>query len=209
MFKYSTPRLLQWLSSPWLLWKKKSGHKSIYLTFDDGPTPGITENILEILSSYNAKATFFCTGKNVEKHPILYQQIISDGHVTGNHTYSHPDGWKTSRNQYIEDVNHCEELVKSSLFRPPYGHISFRQARAIGKKYRIVMWDVLSNDFNQVIPPILCAQKVINLALDGSIVVFHDTEKAKENCLGALPLVLDHFSRIGFSFKSLPDTINQ
>jgi peptidoglycan-N-acetylglucosamine deacetylase len=205
MFRYSTPRLLHWISSPLLLWKKESGKKRIYLTFDDGPTPGITENILEILKSYNAKATFFCVGKNVELYPDLYQQISKDSHSTGNHSYSHLDGWKASFGNYIEDVNNCEKLVKSSLFRPPYGHINLRQARAIRKKYRIVMWNVLSNDFNQRISPTQCARKVINLAHDGSIVVFHDSEKAKENCLGALPLLLDHFSGLGYSFKSLTD----
>jgi peptidoglycan-N-acetylglucosamine deacetylase len=203
MFIYSSPRILQWISSPLLLWKKESNHKSIYLTFDDGPTPGITENIIEILKSYNAKATFFCVGKNVELYPDLYQQIIKEGHSTGNHSYSHLDGWKTSFGNYIEDVNSCEKLVKSSLFRPPYGHINFRQVMAISKKYRIVLWNVLSNDFNQEISPIQCARKVIKLAHNGSIVVFHDSEKAKENCLGALPMVLDHFSRLGYSFKTL------
>lgn len=202
---------MYWIKTPWyvkaiypgLIWDMP-GERDIYLTFDDGPIPGVTECVLDILSQYNAPSTFFCIGENVKKHPGIFNRIIHENHAVGNHTYNHLNGWKTNDTEYIENVNDCNSLVSSALFRPPYGRLGIGQIRQLRNRYRIIMWDVLSGDFDPGQTPLSCTNNVIQHAQPGSIVVFHDSEKAKGNVLEALPRVLQYFSENGFIFKSLP-----
>jgi peptidoglycan/xylan/chitin deacetylase (PgdA/CDA1 family) len=179
------------------------GEKKIYLTFDDGPVPEVTPAILDILRAHHIKATFFCVGKNVEKHPAVFQQIISEGHVVGNHTDEHSDGWKLTRTTYLRQVNSCSARFQSELFRPPYGRMRRSQFSALKRKFRVIMWDVLTFDFKQS----LSANDVLQIALknsrNGSIVVFHDSEKAKERVLKALPEYIMEMKKRGFEFEVL------
>ena len=186
-----------------MLWNIDSETKELFLTFDDGPTPRLTEWVLDILSSFEAKATFFCLGKNVEQFPEIYQRIIDEGHVVGNHTYDHPNGWKTKDSSYCNNVKQCSELVDSKLFRPPYGKISRSQHTVLKDDYTIVMWDVLSGDFDLSITPEKCLGNVISNSSKGSIIVMHDSLKAEKNLRYALPKMLDHFTSDGFMFKNL------
>lgn len=182
--------------------------KVLYLTFDDGPHPEVTPWVLAELKHYGAAATFFCIGKNVEQYPGVYQSIVAAGHSIGNHTYSHMNGWKTADTDYLHDVQKAGTVIDSRLFRPPYGRIRRRQARAIAEamgrqEVSIVMWDVLSADFDQAISPEKCAGIVLKHAGPGSLVVFHDSEKAFPNLRQALPQVLDFFAKKGYLFKKL------
>ncbi len=197
-----TPSILKPIMGD-MLWNIDSKKKELFLTFDDGPTPRVTEWALDILSSFDAKATFFCLGKNVEQFPEIYQRIINEGHVVGNHTYDHPNGWKTKDSGYFNNVKHCSELVDSKLFRPPYGKISRSQHKVLKDDYTIVMWDVLSGDFDLSITPEKCLDNVINNSSKGSIIVMHDSLKAEKNLRYALPKMLDHFTSDGFIFKNL------
>lgn len=179
----------------------------LYLTFDDGPTPGVTEFVLDELARVGAKGTFFLIGKHAEAHPELVQRMLEEGHAIGNHTYSHLNGWKTSDNEYFSDMAHCSRIVNSTLFRPPYGRIKITQIEEIKKDYRIVMWDVISGDFDTTVEPQDCLENVLGSAKDGSIVVMHDSIKAEQRLRHALPVILDHFVEKGYRFpvvKSLP-----
>jgi peptidoglycan/xylan/chitin deacetylase (PgdA/CDA1 family) len=189
---------------PSLVWDMPKGNR-MYLTFDDGPVPGVTDAILDILRSFQAKATFFCIGDNVRKHPELFQRIIDEGHRVGNHTFHHRNGWKTETAVYVDDVQACDQLVGSVLFRPPYGRIGFQQIQELKKRYAIIMWDVLSGDFDTELTAEDCIEHVKQHASDGSIVVFHDSEKASARVIPALPAVLQHFASSGFQFDPLPD----
>lgn len=200
-----TPKLVQQLL-PNLIWSISSKDKCLYLTFDDGPTPEITSWVLKTLNVYNAKATFFCIGQNVEEHIELYRQIISEGHVVGNHTYSHLKGLKTSRKNYIADVNKAAQFINSNLFRPPYGRIKPKQAKAISELgFKIVMWNVLSIDWDSSVSLEKCLNNVIDNTKSGDIVVFHDSVKAFDNMKFALPKVLEYFSEKGYAFKCIPE----
>ncbi len=174
--------------------------REVYLTFDDGPIPEVTEFVLDTLKQYEAKGTFFCLGKNVAAHPGLYKRILNEGHAVGNHTHNHLNGWKVPSDEYLEDVRLAEAHIQSPLFRPPYGRIRNAQADAIGKKYRVVMWDVLSYDFNKEISPERCLKNVTENTRNGSIVVFHDSVKAWQNLNYTLPRCLDYFKTSGMSF---------
>lgn len=204
MYLIKTPVFIQNLF-PNFTWKIPTQEKVIYLTFDDGPIPEITPWVLDQLAKYNAKATFFCVGENVEKYPYLFHRVKNAGHAIGNHTHNHMSGWASDISDYVRNVDKCARLVKSRLFRPPYGRLKPAQAKLLSDDYRIVMWDVLSGDFDSTISPENCAQNVIDNATDGSIIVFHDNMKAKENLYHALPKVLDHFSRLGYRFGNLKD----
>jgi peptidoglycan/xylan/chitin deacetylase (PgdA/CDA1 family) len=186
-----------------LLWRVQTNEKDLYLTFDDGPTPYITKWVLDKLKEYNARATFFCLGKNVRSHPTIFKRILSEGHSVGNHTYDHKNGWETKNYMYMKNVLKCASLVDSDLFRPPYGRISRNQIKALRKQYRIVMWDVLSEDYNQSIPGLKCADIVRERAKEGSIVVFHDSRKAFKNLKIALPEVLKYFHEHGYRFRAI------
>ena len=188
---------------PQLIWEIETSEKEMFLTFDDGPHPEITPRVLEILDSYQAKATFFCVGENVEKHPAVYNKILKEGHATGNHGYHHLNGWKTSNRKYLDDVEHCSRLIDSHLFRPPYGRISYLQIGYLKINFRIIMWSVLTYDFDKKLSPQKCLDYSVKFSRPGSIIVFHDSEKASGNMLFALPRFLDHFSKLGYRFKAL------
>ena len=182
----------------------KTENPALYLSFDDGPNSEVTPWVLDTLKKYNAKATFFCIGKKAETNPEIYSQILAQGHSVGNHSYSHPNGWKTSFSEYIEDVARCSIAIKSKLFRPPYGRIGLRQMLALQKKkYRIVLWDVLSGDFDPKLSKEQCLKNVLQNSKNGSIIVFHDSEKAFEKLSFVLPLVLEHYQKLGVDFKSI------
>jgi len=189
MYLVNTPYLLKKFY-PSLIWEIPNNNNHVYLTFDDGPTPNITEKVLEILREHKAKATFFCIGKNVEKFPALYNKIIQEGHLTANHSYSHQNGWKLNDTNFISEIEKCKEFVSSSLFRPPYGKITFSQIEKLKPHFRIIMWSILSADFDKNISPQQCLLNSTENLKSGSIVVFHDSEKAKENLLFALPCFL-------------------
>ena len=207
----TTPKLIKNLF-PNLVWELPTKEKIVYLTFDDGPTPEITEWTLNLLKQYNAKATFFCIGKNVEKHPEIFNKIVSEGHAIGNHTYNHLKGWKTSTNEYIDNVIETQKIFEShqssttNLFRPPYGQIKPKQIKALSALgYKLIMWSVLSVDWDKVISKEKCVDNVISNTTSGSIVVFHDSNKASVNMQHALPKVLDYFSKKGYVFKRIPE----
>lgn len=203
------------IKAPWILqqyyweclWKIKTEEKKIYLTFDDGPTPGATDFVLEQLQKYQAKATFFCIGEQVEKHPEVYQKVLQEGHAVGNHTWSHPNGFKTESEKYLQDIEKASRLIDSHLFRPPYGRISKFQLYNIinGKRFHLkpVMWHVLSADFDTKISPEQCYLNVVKNAEKGSIVVFHDSDKAFPNMRDSLPRVLRYYKEKGFSFEKI------
>lgn len=186
-----------------MVWRMDPSKKDIYLTFDDGPIPGVTPWVLDTLKQFNSKATFFCVGDNVQKHSGIYKQIIADGHTAANHTFNHLNGWNTHTTTYLKNVLKCAEVVDSKLFRPPYGRIKKSQSAILNHQFSIVMWDVLSGDFDRSITPGQCLKNVIDFTREGSIVVFHDSEKAKENLFHALPQVLEYFQKKGFDFKAL------
>lgn len=190
---------------PSLLWHVPVKDKILYLTFDDGPIPEVTPWVLEELKKRNVKATFFCIGDNVRKHPTIFQSIRENGHTTGNHTYHHLNGWDTADKKYSEDIELANKLISSRLFRPPYGKIRISQISALKKKYRIVMWDVLSKDYDTNLNGEQCYQRVIKSALPGSVIVFHDSLKAQNRLRHALPKVMDHFIKMGYTFAALPE----
>ncbi|MBL7846872.1 MAG: polysaccharide deacetylase family protein [Cyclobacteriaceae bacterium] len=185
------------------------GEKNLYLTFDDGPVPGPTEFVLDELARAKAKSTFFCIGDNVRKHPEVYQRIIQEGHAVGNHTFNHLSGWKTPVDAYVDNVALCDREMKregkqpAKLFRPPYGRITRRQIGRLSE-YRIVMWDVLTNDYAKSLSREACLRGSLAATRPGSIIVFHDSLKAEKNMSYVLPRFLDHFGSQGFSFKALP-----
>jgi peptidoglycan/xylan/chitin deacetylase (PgdA/CDA1 family) len=184
------------------IWNMPVDQKKIYLTFDDGPHPTATPFVLDELKKYNAKATFFCIGKNVETHPQLYKRILNEGHRTGNHTQNHLNGWKASDENYFDDIKDAAKVIDSNLFRPPYGRISqFQIAALIKQNIKIIMWDVLSGDFDEKISAETCTSNVIKHAANGSIIVFHDSEKALEKMKVSLRETLNYFSRFGYSFE--------
>jgi peptidoglycan/xylan/chitin deacetylase (PgdA/CDA1 family) len=189
------------------IWRKPNQDRVLYLSFDDGPHPEATPFVLEQLSNFVAKASFFCIGKNVQLYPKIYDAILAAGHVVGNHTQNHMNGWKNTTENYITDIQEATKVMDSNLFRPPYGRISFSQIKALRSDpalpQQIMMWDVLSGDFDTTITGEQCANNVIQYAGPGSIVVFHDSAKAMDRLRIALPKVLAHFSKLGYQFKAL------
>lgn len=205
---------------PNYIWDIPSPNKTIYLTFDDGPTPEITNWVLKTLNEYNAKATFFCIGKNIENHPNIFKNIITEGHSVGNHTQNHLKGWKTKTEAYLENIEDCQKQLSkfqvenvqtnhtkptaAKLFRPPYGKIKPKQGKQlIALGYKIIMWDVLSFDWDKNVSEETCFNNVISKAKSGSIVVFHDSVKASKNMMYALPKVLDYFNKLDYTFKAI------
>lgn len=197
---------------PELVWRVVTQQKKIFLTFDDGPVPGPTEFVLETLKKFNARATFFCIGENVGKHPAVFKKIQSDGHTIGNHTFNHLKGWNYSTSEYLKNIALCVDQFNIAgappasgvqpLFRPPYGRITRAQIKAL-MDYRIIMWDVLTHDYLTSYSPKRCLSGSIKVTRPGSIVVFHDSLKAAPNLMYALPRYLEHFSEKGFSFEPL------
>jgi len=198
-----------WLKKiyPTCLWNypNKAGEKKIYLSFDDGPHPTATPFVLDQLKKYNARASFFCIGKNVVEETAIYKRILMEGHRVGNHTFNHLNGWKTDSKIYLENIEKARELIDSDLFRPPYGRATAFQIRNLTDKlkYKIVMWDVLAGDFDPTVSGKLAAERVIRKSRSGSIVVFHDSTKASQVLTEALPMVLAYFSGEGYSFETI------
>lgn len=184
-----------------LIWNFPTTQKIIYLTFDDGPIEEVTPFVLDQLKQYNAKATFFCIGENVKRYPEIFQRLKSEGHAVGNHTYHHLNGWKTNDKVYVEDIDRANKLIQSKLFRPPYGRIKKAQISFLANIYSLIMWDVLSYDFDKNTSPEECLNNVTQYAKPGSILVFHDSIKAKKNLFYTLPKTLTHFSEEGFEFR--------
>jgi peptidoglycan/xylan/chitin deacetylase (PgdA/CDA1 family) len=192
------------------VWHIDTREKVLYLTFDDGPHPDITPFILRELKVFSAGATFFCVGKNVVKHPDIYKRILDEGHSVGNHTYNHLNGWNTDNETYLKDVLEASKVIDSKLFRPCYGRITGFQAKNLkpvmkGKAPKIVMWDVLSGDFDTRCSPQQCLSNVIFSSVPGSIIVFHDSEKAFQRLEYALPRMLRYFTEKGYSFRSIEE----
>jgi peptidoglycan/xylan/chitin deacetylase (PgdA/CDA1 family) len=202
MYLVKTPIFIQKLF-PNFIWRLGNVGKKIFLSFDDGPIPEVTPWVLDLLKEYNAKATFFCVGENVEKYPDLLQRLVYEGHCLGNHTYNHLNGWGTENIPYFHNVRRGASTVKSELFRPPYGRLKPRQAQFLQRHYSIVMWDVLSGDFDPAISEEQCFQNVIQHATPGSIVVFHDSLKSWRILEKVLPRVLKYYTDRGYQFESL------
>ena len=205
---------------PNFIWNINTHTKVLYLTFDDGPTPEITDWVLATLKDYNAKATFFCIGNNIEANIEIFQNIITEGHSIGNHTYNHLKGWKTKTNLYIDDIELTDSVIQfqiqhskiqnffnptsSKLFRPPYGKFKTKQSKQLQDLgYKIILWDVLSYDWDKSVSEETCLKNVTSATKEGSIIVFHDSVKASRNLRYVLPKVLDYFSARGFEFKAL------
>jgi len=186
-----------------LTWHFTGKDNELYLTFDDGPTPGITPWVLALLKEYDAKATFFCVGKNVKKCPEIYSQILHEGHSVGNHSYSHMKGWFTSNKRYLHNVRKAAQLIDSNLFRPPYGKIRPKQVAGLKQDFKFIIWDVLTKDYNIKLDKEKCFKNILNRTDSGSIIVFHDTHKAEKNLKYVLPKVLKHYSDEGFVFNPI------
>lgn len=186
-----------------LTWRRQVQDDTIFLTFDDGPSPDVTPWVLEQLNIYNAKATFFCVGSNMLKHPEIFREVENNGHTIGNHTFDHLNGWKVATKDYLQNISQFAQVYPTPLFRPPYGKISPPQISALLKKnYEIVMWSILSYDFDAKLPR-LTSMKKIQGAKPGQIIVFHDNPKAGKNLKYLLPHTLEHFAGRGFNFASL------
>lgn len=205
-----------------LLWRVPTTEKKIYLTFDDGPIPEVTPWVLDVLKKHTAKATFFCIGQNVEKNPVIYKQILDERHAVGNHTYDHLNGWKTRDSEYFNNIEKCSGVMTPSpseragmsteakakvevrtLFRPPYGKIKKSQISYLQSHCSLIMWDLLSYDYDQSVTPEKCLSNVIRYARQGSIIVFHDSLKAQKNLEYVLPKALVQLSKKGYSFDAL------
>lgn len=206
MYLHKTPCLLKQFYSE-LTWNKSRHEKAIYLTFDDGPVPGVTDYVLDQLEIYKAKATFFCVGDNIARNPGLMENINKRNHRPGNHTFNHLNGWDCHNAYYLMNIKKCDELIPSyngpRLFRPPYGKIKKSQIALLKNDYEIIMWDVLTGDFDPNLRPEKCLAKSISCTRNGSIVIFHDSLKGERNMLYALPRYLEHFSELGFKFPAL------
>lgn len=201
MIHVTRPPLLLRQLIPGLVWRMPASAPVLYLTFDDGPVPEVTPQVLDILAAHNVKATFFCVGDNVQKHPEIFQRLLSEGHAVGNHTQHHRNGWNSTATEYYRDVAECAALVPSKLFRPPYGRIGRSQASRLRRKYSIIMWDVLTGDYDVSLSGEDCLGYAVEYSRAGSIVVFHDSIKAKDRVLYALPRYLELMKEKGFRFE--------
>lgn len=207
-YTVTTPFWLKMLFPRKLIWEVPApAEQTVYITFDDGPNPRATTFAIEQLEKYNAKATFFCVGDNVKRYPDIYRQLAGHGHLPGNHTFNHLNGWKTDNDSYIHNIEKADEYIHSTAFRPPYGRIKSSQAKQLLKAHpgwKIYMWSVLSGDFDKNITPGRCVDNVLKNIKPGSIVLFHDSDKAWERMSYALPKVLEHCQKQGWQMKTLP-----
>jgi peptidoglycan/xylan/chitin deacetylase (PgdA/CDA1 family) len=211
---HRVPFILPWLY-PNLIWRIPTQEKELFLTFDDGPIPGPTCFVLDTLKKFSSKATFFCIGDNVRKHQDVFKRVVDEGHTIGNHTFNHLKGWSTSLEKYVDNVKQCEHQFQVSgfkfqghignqqLFRPPYGRITRKQIQALDNYYRIVMWDVLTVDYNKRLSAEACLRNSIAVTRPGSIIVFHDSLKAERNMMHVLPRFMEHFQNQGYVFKAI------
>lgn len=202
MYLVRTPRIIKKLF-PDYIWSGDSSEKKVYLTFDDGPVPEATPWVLDILKENNLKATFFCVGANVKKHTQIFNRLLDEGHTIGNHTYNHLSGWSQDNSDYYQDIAQCEEVIDTNLFRPPYGRIKKAQAKEIRQGYKIVMWDILSGDFDENLSKQDCLKNVIKNLKPGAIIVFHDSKKSIEKLKFVLPRVITHLIKNGYSCENL------
>lgn len=186
------------------VWFLPNSENKIFLTFDDGPVDIITPKCLDILQEFEVKATFFCVGGNISKNPKIFERLKKEGHQIGHHSYNHINGWKTNNEDYYSNVEQCADLVGTSLFRPPYGKIKRSQLKTLKNSYRIIMWDVLSADFDTKVSAEQCVQNVVNNTVSGSIIVMHDNEKCGKKMLESLPTILKELKKKGFEFGLLP-----
>jgi len=188
---------------PKAIWRKEKDKNNIYLTFDDGPIPEITPWILDCLKEKDVKATFFCVGENIKKNPEIFKRILDEGHAVGNHTYNHLRGWNTDDKEYLDNIYKCQELTQTTLFRPPYGRAKKSQMSILENDFQIIMWDVLTGDYDYKISPEQCFKNCIDYCRNGSIIVYHDNIKAINNVKFALPKSIDYLLNQGFQFKTL------
>lgn len=218
MYLAKSPFFLKWYYSD-LIWNMPRTEKIVYLTFDDGPIPNVTDFVLNTLKSFEIKATFFCIGDNIIKHPEIFERLKSEGHAIGNHTFNHLKGWKTDDETYVANALKCQDLTQSTLFRPPYGRIkksqikklnsvfssqfSVNKPRTANSKLQIVMWDVISGDFDSNLSPEKCYENVIKNTENGSIIVFHDSLKAFDRLQYALPKTIQYLRDKGYQFGTL------
>jgi peptidoglycan-N-acetylglucosamine deacetylase len=196
------PRLLRPLWGK-VVWRKDPSKKVIYLTFDDGPVPEVTPLVLDLLDEHNIRATFFCVGENVQKHPDTFAQVMSRGHKVGNHTFNHLKGFSVTDEEYYGNIDKAAELIDSKLFRPPYGRITGKQMKKLRDRYTIIMWDVITHDYNKNLSPETIMRTIKRYSRNGSLVVFHDSIKAKENVLAVLPLAIEYWKSKGYTFGVL------
>jgi len=202
MWSAKTPEIIKPLAGD-MVWEIHPVTNEVFLTFDDGPTPGVTDRVLDILSAHDARATFFCLGKNAEAQNELFNRIIADGHSVGNHTVNHVNGWKTNNSAYFREYLVGARQTDQRLFRPPYGRITRHQASQIAARAHVVMWDVLSGDFDPKTTPDSCAKHVIDNTKPGSIIVMHDSRKAADTMLKALPVILQSLQNAGYLLVGL------
>jgi peptidoglycan/xylan/chitin deacetylase (PgdA/CDA1 family) len=204
-FPARIPFWLKWIY-PSFTWQMPSNEKALYLTFDDGPHPTITPFVLDILADYQAKATFFCIGDRVKRYPEIMKRIVAEGHSIGNHTHHHVNGWKSSVSAYVEEVHQASSLIPSKLFRPPYGRIKRKQADLLENEgYKIIMWTILSADYDHSLNKEECTSRVISNIENGYIYLFHDSEKGEERMRHALPILLKLATAKGFLFKRIDE----
>lgn len=203
----NTTGLLRHIYPKQLIWNIPNNDKSIYLTFDDGPTPGVTDLLLDILRKHDAKATFFCLGKNVKKHPSLFNQIVNEGHVVANHTWGHLNSREVKTDEYLRSIAKANQIIQSNLFRPPYGRIRRKEAKLISKNYKIIMWTVVSGDFVANQSQNDCLHTVQKYTKSGSIIVFHDSEKAAKKMLFTVPRILKYYQEAGYKFEAINENI--
>ncbi len=200
--KFQIPVWLRFFEND-IIWRRKTKSKVIYLTFDDGPVPEVTPQILDILDEYGWKATFFCVGQNVKYHNELFMDVVNRGHRIGNHTYNHIKGVSYNTADYVKNVLKATEYIKSNLFRPPYGRLTYKQYKALKKEYQVVMWDVLTYDYDAKLSPDKVFKNVKRNLREGSVVVFHDSIKAKDNVLNVLPRALQFWNENGYRYELL------
>ena len=204
MYLSKTPSIIYKFYNSKDMWRVDTEDKDIFLTFDDGPIPEVTPWVLNLMDSYNAKATFFCVGDNIRKNYDIYCDLLLRGHTVGNHTFNHLNGWKSNTREYVLNVKKAGNYINSPLFRPPYGKISVAEHKFLKKHYKLVYWTVISGDFDKTISPEKCLENALSATEKGSIVVFHDSLKAEKNLVYALPAFLEHFSKQGYRFKAIP-----
>jgi len=202
MYLVKTPPIVKTLFADFV-WQVESNINEVYLTFDDGPIPGLTPWVLDVLADYNSKATFFCVGENVKKHGSIFQRIINEGHTIGNHTFNHINGWHTDNAVYMQNIAECDKYMDTNLFRPPYGKMKPSQSSLIKSEKTVVMWDVLSGDFDRHLSKEKCLLNVLDNYHKGSVIVFHDNVKAEEKLKYVLPAFLNHLAEKGYVASNL------
>jgi peptidoglycan/xylan/chitin deacetylase (PgdA/CDA1 family) len=200
---YSAPFWIRAIYPNNLTWHIPTSQREVFLTFDDGPIPEVTPFVLAILKKYNVKATFFCVGENVQKYPEVFDLLLKDEHAIGNHTFHHVKAWKTGFNAYLSEVDECNVLVNSRLFRPPHGQINQKLARNLSENYQVIMWSALTGDYNKKLSGERCLKNAVKNTKPGSIIVFHDSVKALERMEYALPLYIEYCLKEGYSFNVL------